>query len=120
MDTLRGCWIASFGPVRRIYCHGAVQHIVAAAAETSNAFVNMVAPETERPRMPGQCRRSWRGPGASWQVPVSGVATADETPLRGPSGNNGAPLALGPRYRAGGWYAPPGVDLTGFRERGWL
>ena len=23
-------------------------------------------------------------------------------------------------YHAGGWYAPPGVDLDGFRQRGWL
>ena len=25
-----------------------------------------------------------------------------------------------PRYRSGGWYAPPGVDLSAFGERGWL
>ena len=43
-----------------------------------------------------------------------------ETPLRIPFGNKEAALQLGARYRAGGWYAPPGVDLGGFRERGWL
>ena len=43
-----------------------------------------------------------------------------ETPLRIPFGNKEAALQLGARYRAGGWYAPPGVDLDGFRERGWL
>jgi hypothetical protein len=26
----------------------------------------------------------------------------------------------GARYRSGGWYAPPGADLSAFVERGWL
>jgi DNA topoisomerase-3 len=43
-----------------------------------------------------------------------------ETSLRIPFGNKDAALQLGARYRAGGWYAPAGVDLAGFRERGWL
>ncbi|TDH60823.1 DNA topoisomerase III [Dankookia rubra] len=43
-----------------------------------------------------------------------------DTPLRIPFGNKEAALQLGARYRAGGWYAPPGVDLNSFRERGWL
>jgi DNA topoisomerase-3 len=43
-----------------------------------------------------------------------------ETPLHIPFGNKATALLLGARYRAGGWYAPPGVDLSGFRERGWL
>jgi DNA topoisomerase-3 len=42
------------------------------------------------------------------------------TPLRIPFGNKEAALQLGARYRAGGWYAPAGVDLASFRERGWL
>ena len=29
-------------------------------------------------------------------------------------------FALGARYASGGWYAPPGADLSAFRERGWL
>jgi DNA topoisomerase-3 len=41
-------------------------------------------------------------------------------PLRIPFGNKEAALRLGARYRSGGWYAPPGVDLGAFRERGWL
>jgi len=48
------------------------------------------------------------------------MATAGETPLRIPFGNKKAALALGARYRGGGWYAPPGVDPSGFRERGWV
>ena len=27
---------------------------------------------------------------------------------------------IGARFRSGGWYAPPGVDLSAFGERGWL
>jgi DNA topoisomerase-3 len=43
-----------------------------------------------------------------------------ETPLRIPYGNKDLAMKLGARYRQGGWYAPPGVDLTAFGERGWL
>jgi len=42
------------------------------------------------------------------------------TPLRIPFGNKEAAQQLGARYRAGGWYAPPGVELDPFRERGWM
>jgi len=46
--------------------------------------------------------------------------SAADTPLRIPYGNKDIAFRLGARYRAGGWYAPPGVDLTAFGERGWL
>ena len=42
------------------------------------------------------------------------------TPLRIPYGNKKVALKLGARYRSGGRYAPPGVDLSAFGERGWL
>ena len=42
------------------------------------------------------------------------------TPLRIPYGNKEVALKLGARYRSGGWYPPPGVDLSAFGERGWL
>jgi DNA topoisomerase-3 len=42
------------------------------------------------------------------------------TPLRIPYGNKDIALKLGARYRPGGWYAPPGIDLAAFGERGWL
>jgi DNA topoisomerase-3 len=45
---------------------------------------------------------------------------ASGTPLRIPYGNKEAALKLGARYRAEGWYAPAGVDLTAFGDRGWL
>ena len=42
------------------------------------------------------------------------------TPLRIPYGNKETAQKIGARYGAGGWYAPPGVDLTAFSARGWL
>ena len=57
------------------------------------------------------------------QAAQSGAARTDpeaHTPLRVPYGNKQAAFALGARYGEQGWYAPPGVDLTAFRERGWL
>ena len=65
-------------------------------------------------------RTSAKRSGKAADVATSRAVTAGETPLRIPFGNKEAALALGARYRAGGWYAPPGVDLGGFRERGWL
>ena len=50
----------------------------------------------------------------------SAGAPGGGTLLRIPFGNKEAALQLGARYRAGAWYAPAGVDLTRFRERGWL
>jgi DNA topoisomerase-3 len=42
-----------------------------------------------------------------------------DTPLKIPYGNKEIAMKLGARYGAGGWYAPPGIDLSFFRERGW-
>ena len=42
------------------------------------------------------------------------------TPLRIPYGNKEVAQKLGARYGAEGWYAPPGVDLSAFKENGWL
>jgi DNA topoisomerase-3 len=42
------------------------------------------------------------------------------TPLRIPYGNKEVAVKLGARYNSAGWYAPPGVDLAAFGERGWL
>jgi len=47
-------------------------------------------------------------------------ATEAGTTLRIPFGNKQAAQQLGARYRAGSWYAPPGVELDPFRQRGWL
>jgi DNA topoisomerase-3 len=45
---------------------------------------------------------------------------ATGTPLKIPFGNKEIARKLGARYGSGGWYAPPGVDLSAFGERGWL
>ena len=57
---------------------------------------------------------------ASTRPPDKGEAHPGETPLRIPFGNKEAAQRFGARYRAGGWYAPPGADLDPFRVRGWL
>jgi DNA topoisomerase-3 len=45
---------------------------------------------------------------------------ATGTPLRIPYGNKEVAMKLGARYGSAGWYAPHGVDLSAFGERGWL
>lgn len=47
-------------------------------------------------------------------------SSATGTPLRIPYGNKNVAQQLGARYAAGGWYAPPGVDLSAFKSKGWL
>ena len=48
------------------------------------------------------------------------ASAGSPTPLRIPYGNKEVAFSMGARYGADGWYAPPGVDLHAFRERGWL
>jgi DNA topoisomerase III len=52
--------------------------------------------------------------------PAPAPANSIRTPLRIPYGNKEVALKLGARYGSTGWYAPPGVDLSAFDERGWL
>ena len=62
-----------------------------------------------------------RKPDASAAPPASAQPNSvTGTPLRIPYGNKEVALKLGAHYRSGGWYAPPGVDLSAFGERGWL
>ena len=67
-------------------------------------------------------RRRKPGDAAEGAAPSAGARAEAPagTPLRIPYGNKEAAFALGTRYASGGWYAPPGVDLSAFRERGWL
>ncbi|MDG1470299.1 MAG: DNA topoisomerase, partial [Ascidiaceihabitans sp.] len=46
--------------------------------------------------------------------------SAANTPLQIPYGNKEVAQELGARYATGGWYAPPGVDLSEFKSKGWL
>ena len=45
---------------------------------------------------------------------------AGEIPLNIPYGNKEIAQHLGARYRDGAWYGPAGIDLSDFRDRGWL
>jgi DNA topoisomerase-3 len=82
------------------------------------------APPDERRRKSGRKVGALKKPakrsGKGVDVATPRATTAGETPLRIPFGNKETALELGARYRAGGWYAPLGVDLSGFRDRGWL
>ncbi len=53
-------------------------------------------------------------------APRPAAPAEGDTPLRIPYGNKETAQKLGARYRDGGWYAPPGVDLHRFRDHGWL
>ena len=78
-------------------------------------------PDTERPKATGSRRAS--GSERVRTEPSSGAAQASAgsaTPLRIPYGNKEVAFSMGARYGADGWYAPPGVELDAFRERGWM
>ena len=67
-------------------------------------------------------KRSWKrkaGTDAAALAPAPRNSVTG-TPLRIPYGNKDVALKLGARYGSAGWYAPPGVDLSVFGERGWL
>ena len=78
-------------------------------------------PDRERPKATGSRRAS--GSERVRIEPTAGAAQAgagSPTPLRIPYGNKEVAFSMGARYGADGWYAPPGVELDAFRERGWL
>jgi DNA topoisomerase III len=80
--------------------------------KTSNRSVGLTAPQAAPPKRSRKTKI-----GADSAAPVS--ANSSRTPLRIPYGNKEAALKLGARYGSEGWYAPPGVDLSAFGERGW-
>ncbi len=71
------------------------------------------------PRKPRNARPPARG-GARTEAPAPPSVNGGGTPLRIPYGNKEAAQQLGARYRDGAWYAPSGISLDAFRERGWL
>src|SRR5947208_2309617 len=75
------------------------------------------APQSEGPTK--RCRKRKAGTGTAPLVPAQPNSAAG-TPLRIPYGSKDVALKLGARYGSAGWYAPPGVDLAAFGERGWL
>jgi len=82
------------------------------------------AEDTSTPRSTMPKKRTHK-PKASVAT-VVGVSPPDiqkaenNTPLRIPFGNKEVAQKLGARYGAGGWYAPPGVNLHPFSKQGWL
>jgi DNA topoisomerase III len=74
------------------------------------------------PQSAGPTKRSRKrkvGADAALSTPAQPNSVAG-TPLRIPYGNKDLAMKLGARYGSAGWYAPPGVDLAAFGERGWL
>ncbi len=74
----------------------------------------------QRPTAPKKSARRRKIDAAAASPTPARQNSGTDTPLRIPYGNKDAALKLGARYRSGGWYAPPGVDLAAFGERGWL
>jgi DNA topoisomerase-3 len=83
--------------------------------KTSNGPVGSVAPQAARRKASRKQKIETDAASVS-----SAPANSIRTPLRIPYGNKEVALKLGARYGSGGWYAPPGVDLSAFGERGWL
>jgi DNA topoisomerase III len=76
-----------------------------------------VAPQSTAPK---KISRKRTADAAAATSPTAQAKSAMGTPLRVPYGNKGVAMKLGARYGSSGWYAPPGVDLSAFSERGWL
>jgi DNA topoisomerase-3 len=76
-----------------------------------------IAPKSTEPSRVSRKRKADAAAGASMPAQPNPAAG---TPLRIPYGNKEVALKLGARYGSMGWYAPPGVDLSAFGERGWL
>jgi DNA topoisomerase III len=106
-STAMAAWIDSNkGPKRR-----------KSGRKTAFRSAGSIAPQSTAPRKIARKRKADAAAGAS--MPAQRYPAA-ETPLRIPYGNKEVALKLGARYGSGGWYAPPGVDLSAFGERGWL
>jgi DNA topoisomerase-3 len=85
--------------------------------KTASRPAKSIAPQSTSPRKIARKRKAAAATGAAMPAQPNPVAG---TPLRIPYGNKDVALKLGARYGSTGWYAPPGVDLSVFGERGWL
>ena len=77
----------------------------------------LVAPQSTTPTSGGRKRKGDTAAAPTFPTQPGSLA---RTPLRIPYGNKDVALKLGARYGSGGWYAPPGINLSAFSERGWL
>ena len=85
-----------------------------AADTTSAAPPRKTAARAKKPKKPTFGNPPVKAPGLHLHD------VGRNTPLRIPYGNKEVAQKLGARYGADGWYAPPGVDLSTFKENGWL
>ena len=76
-----------------------------------------VAPQSTAPTKRSRKRKP--AAAAAQSLPTQPLPVTGTT-LRIPYGNKDVAMKLGARYGSAGWYAPPGVDLSAFGERGWL
>jgi DNA topoisomerase-3 len=82
--------------------------------KTASKPMGSIAPQATEPTKRSRKRTAAAPPAPAQPKSVTG------TPLRIPYGNKEVALKLGARYGSTGWYAPLGVDLAAFGERGWL
>jgi DNA topoisomerase-3 len=104
-------WIDSKRSARRCKQGGKTAYRLAGAVAAQSTAT------TERPRKRKANAATTPHPAPSAPAQPNSISG---TPLRIPYGNKEIALKLGARYRPGGWYAPPGADLSTFKERGWL
>ena len=83
--------------------------------KTANRRAGSVAPQAA-PQKRSRKRKVDTDAASMASTPANSI----RTPLQIPYGNKEVALKLGARYGSGGWYAPPGIDLSVFGERGWL
>jgi DNA topoisomerase-3 len=85
--------------------------------KTAYKLSGSAAPQSARST--NRSRKRKAGADAAPSTPSQANSVAG-TPLRIPYGNKDIAMKLGARYGSAGWYAPPGVDLSAFGDRGWL
>jgi len=84
--------------------------------KSAHKSTRSTTPQAAPPKRPRK-RKSDTNAASLAPAPANSVTG---TPLRIPFGNKEVALKLGARYGSTGWFAPPGVDLSLFEERGWL
>jgi DNA topoisomerase III len=84
------------------------------------AVLSKRSPKTADKPPPTKEPRKRTEPDAAASPTTARPNSGGYNPLRIPYGNKELAVKLGARYRSGGWYAPPGVDLAPFAEHGWL
>lgn len=117
---------ASSGAVCRAFLdkHAASKQSSAQAPESSKAVAprKRAAPAKARAAAAPGAKKRTGGKARAAKAPVASGPAAGETEIRLniPYGNKDAAQKLGARYRDGAWYVPAGLELSSFRDKGWL